>query len=322
MTAAAARGIALFLGAFSLVNVAGDALAPGFDATLWWLDLRALPALAARALLALGALALLAFGLRPVASPWRRRATVALVAAHLAAALANAAGYYALVLRSGVHRGFPVPLSLLVAAALALVAREAWRAAPSPPGRVALALAACAVAFPLAQMVCYGKTDYRRRADAAVVFGARAYADGRPSPVLSDRVRTGCDLYRAGLVRALVFSGGPGDGAVDEPEAMRRLARRLGVPDGAILRDPAGRNTEATVANTLPLFRRHGFARVLAVSHFYHLPRVKMAYARRGLDVYTVPAREHHVVGRMPLFMAREVAALWAYYARPPRRGG
>ncbi len=57
--------------------------------------------------------------------------------------------------------------------------------------------------------------------------------------------------------------------------------------------------------------------RVLAVSHAYHLPRVKLAYRRQGWDVYTVPARETRTLRQMPFLTVREVAALWAYYFRP-----
>ncbi len=38
----AARGLALFLGGFGLLNVVGDFWHPGFDANVWWLDLRRL----------------------------------------------------------------------------------------------------------------------------------------------------------------------------------------------------------------------------------------------------------------------------------------
>jgi uncharacterized SAM-binding protein YcdF (DUF218 family) len=58
-------------------------------------------------------------------------------------------------------------------------------------------------------------------------------------------------------------------------------------------------------------------SRVLVVSHFYHLPRLKLAYQRAGIEVYTVPARESYLLRQMPYNMAREVAALWVYYARP-----
>ena len=53
-----------------------------------------------------------------------------------------------------------------------------------------------------------------------------------------------------------------------------------------------------------------------AVSHFYHLPRIKMAYQRAGIEVYTVPARETRTLLKLPQFVAREVAAFWFYYAR------
>src|SRR5206468_3041201 len=116
----------------------------------------------------------------------------------------------------------------------------------------------CLLVFPLAQIIFFGHTDYRRRADAIVVFGARAYASGKPSPLLADRVRTACELYHEGYAATLVFSGGPGDGQVDEPHAMQRLAESLGVPESAILLDPDGLNTDATVRNTCDRFAGAG----------------------------------------------------------------
>ena len=54
--------------------------------------------------------------------------------------------------------------------------------------------------------------------------------------------------------------------------------------------------------------------RVLAVSHFYHLPRVKLESQRLGMEVLTVPAKESYTISKMPVLVAREVAALWKYY--------
>jgi hypothetical protein len=53
------------------------------------------------------------------------------------------------------------------------------------------------------------------------------------------------------------------------------------------------------------------------VSHFYHLPRIKLAYQRAGMEVRTVPARETYILAQIPYSMAREVVALWVYYLRP-----
>lgn len=175
---------------------------------------------------------------------------------------------------------------------------------------------ALALVFPVAQMVCFGLTDYTRPADVAVVFGARAYASGALSNALEHRVHTACDLYRRGLVRKLVMSGGPGDGPVHETAAMQREAVRLGVPAADILLDPAGVNTRETVRHTIPMFRALGATRVLAVSHFYHLPRVKMTYQAAGVEVATVPAVQQRPLRQMPWLMLREIGGLWIYYLR------
>src|SRR6266404_9157305 len=37
------RGLALFLGGFALLNVLGEFRFTGFDANLWWIDLRSFP---------------------------------------------------------------------------------------------------------------------------------------------------------------------------------------------------------------------------------------------------------------------------------------
>jgi uncharacterized SAM-binding protein YcdF (DUF218 family) len=134
---------------------------------------------------------------------------------------------------------------------------------------------------------------------------------------LADRVRTGVELYQQGLASRLIFSGGPGDGAVSEPRAMREIALAAGVPAGAIQLDEAGINTDATVANTVPMLADIGAKRVLVVSHAYHLPRVKLAYQRAGCEVLTVPARQSRHLRNEPLYICREVVAIWAYYLRP-----
>ena len=169
---------------------------------------------------------------------------------------------YVFLARGVVRPGIPIPLSFFVSAALAVILVAAW-GRPLPMRKtgglyqiVALALA-CLVCFSVAQMFLFGMTDYRRPADVAVVLGARVYADGRLSDALADRVRTACQLYRDGQVRHLVFSGGPGDGAIHETEAIKRMATSLGAKAEDIWLDRAGVNTQATVKNT-QVFSRSG----------------------------------------------------------------
>ncbi len=316
-----ARGVALFLGAFTLLNLAGSLRVPGFDLNLWWVDLRALPVWLADGFLGCAGFLLLWFAVRPPLGGARRLGTAACLALLLIAALGNSVTYYQLVRSGVIGPALPVPLSLGVAAGLALLLRVLLR--NREPGRGRELTSAVAVAglmalvFPLLQMVFFGKTDYRRPADVVVVMGARVYADGRLSDALQDRVRTACELYRQGLVTRLIMSGGPGDGAMHEAEAMGRAAVRLGVKSDDIVLDRSGLNTEHTVKNTCTMLRAMGPSRVLVVSHGYHLPRIKLAYQRAGIEVYTVPARETYFLRQLPFNMAREVAAIWVYYFRP-----
>lgn len=317
-----ARGLALFFGCFGLVNLAGNVFHPGFDANLWWIDLRSFPHSLAATLLITASVAFLAFGIFPPRSEWRRWVTAGLVGALIAVAGANSMTFYRLLLRGDIATHVPVPLSALLTAGFAVILFSLARPQPQEPRwkRMVPTLAVglvCVLSFPLAQMLCFGKTDYQRRADVAVVLGARVYADGRPSDALADRVRTACRLYQDGLTRKLLFSGGPGDGEIKEAESMRRMAVELGVRNEDIILDNTGVNTRATVKNSLPVLKGLHASRVLVVSHFYHLPRIKLAYQREDVEVYTVPAKESYLLRQMPFNMAREVAALWVYYLRP-----
>lgn len=316
INAAVARGLALFLGAFALANLAAKSLT-GFDANLWWVDLRAVPSVIADGLTLVLAGLLVGFGVRPATDGWRRVATALGAGLFAGIAIINSVVFWMLLVRGDIRSAMPVPATAGFAVALAFIAWVAWRKAAVPAqGRwlTGLVAASCALLFPVVQVFCFGKTDYRRPADVAVVFGARVYADGRLSDAVGDRVRTAAQLHRQGLVREILMSGGPGDGAVHETTAMRDLAVRLGVPADAITLDPDGMSTAATVRNTLPRLARQ---RVLVVSEFYHLPRIKLAYARAGREVYTVPAQPRHWLRAWPLrSVVREVPAFWVYYLR------
>ena len=323
---AVSRSVALFFGTFSLLNLLAEFRAPGLDANIWWIDLRPCPAPLARGGLALVGMLLVAFAVRPRLHPLLRRTTIVLVLLLFGIALWNSMVYYTLIRQGTIRSGAALPFSLHVAACLAvivagLVSKSSHSSHPQRDlfiGSVAMVI--CLVGFPLAQMYCFGRTDYHRKADVIVVFGCKAYASGRPSLTLADRVETGCRLYLDGLAPKMVFSGGPGDGDVHETEAMRRLALQLGVADADIILDRDGLSTQATVANTTALFAQRGWSRVLAVSHFYHLPRIKLCYGQADLDVYTVPADENNLP-HLAFLLTREVVALWVYYLHPLAAG-
>ncbi len=325
MSFAVPRGIALFLGLFSLLNIVGELRAPGFDANLWWINLPGNWRLMECGLLVWSSVCLLWFAGHRRLSRLQQILFTTTLGLLLAASMWNMAGYYRLLASGVIQSSYPMSFSAWVAVCLSVIIGGLWWPSFAPdekhsrihyPVMISLCVA-CGLMFPVAQMICFGMTDYRRPADVIVVFGAKVHANGALSSVLEERVRTGCELYRSGLARRVLFSGGPGVGGVHETEAMRHRALELGVAPDDITLDRDGLDTESTAINTLHLGQTRGWKRVLAVSQFFHLPRIKLAFHRHGSEVYTVPAVRLYQLRYLPYFMLREVAAWWLYYVRP-----
>ncbi len=323
----ATRGGALVLGGFALIGLIGELRGRTADVSLWWIDLRDLSDPVRIALLGVFAVLLLAWAARPAAGPWRCRATALLCGLLGVFAARDVVRFYIASSGGLVHADVPLPLSLFVALGLAGLALAVLRSPDREEGRsvrsvlaIGAAIVGWGIAFPLAQMWFFGTTDYSRPADAAVVFGARVYPSGSPSPLLADRIRTGVELYRSGLVTTLVMSGGDGADGFNEARVMRDEAIRLGVASSAIVLDDAGDTTEATVADTVALLTaRNGGrlpARIIAVSQAYHLPRIQLSFATAGIDALTVPAADPVPIGEMPILVVREVPAFWIYFLR------
>jgi vancomycin permeability regulator SanA len=169
--------------------------------------------------------------------------------------------------------------------------------------------------FPVAQIYTFGTTDYARKADVMVVLGAAVRSDGEPSLALKSRLDHAIELYDAGFAPKIIMSGGIDAGGRNEPRAMRAYAVRKGVPADAILLDDKGKDTDNTVAHTIPLIEELGAKTILADSHFYHLPRIKMAYRAQRVNVLTTPC-DPHPLDKLPVAVAREIPAFWLYWLR------
>lgn len=301
---------------FSLVNMAIDAVFFGARGAWLWVGLHGCPHHLAAAWLGAFGVGVLAWSRLPGGAAITVRVLVASAAVLCAVDVAR---FYALLVGDDIVTGWPLPISLIAALALGY---WAWRPPergrpfrwPAAFGALALdALVAAVCLFVLC--LTFGQTDYRRPADAIVVFGAAVRGDGSPSLSLHDRTRTACLLYRDGAAPYLVFSGGQGEGVpVSEPEAMRALAHSMGVPDAAIVLDDAGLNTLATVRNAAAMARDRGWSSLLMVSHDFHLARIKMFTRRAGLRAFTVPAEETRRLGRKPYLYCREMAAIATYF--------
>ena len=128
-----------------------------------------------------------------------------------------------------------------------------------------------------------------RRADAILVLGAAQY-NGRPSPVFRARIDHGLDLYRRGLARRVIFTGGVGKGdTLSEAEVARRYALAQGVPDSVVLVERRGETSAQSVVAAASLMHAHQLASALIVSDSYHMLRLELLARRAGIYTRRAP---------------------------------
>ncbi len=136
----------------------------------------------------------------------------------------------------------------------------------------------------------FGHLDQAQKADAIIIFGARVYRGGVPSPILRSRTHHAFDLWKQGLAPLIVCTGAIGDYAPAESVVESQLLRGWGVPEKAILRDEASTSTLENARNAAELLPEK--AVVIAVSDPYHLWRARRDCRKFGLKAFPSPALE------------------------------
>ncbi len=143
----------------------------------------------------------------------------------------------------------------------------------------------------VAAVLLAGNVDAARPADAIVVLGAAQYA-GRPSPVLEARLDHAVALYRRKIAKTLIFTGGRKSGDISsEAATSARYARRMGVPQSAIVMEDASRSTTEQMHAVVRIAKARKFDSVVLVSDRFHMLRLLLTAHRLGLTAHGSPTR-------------------------------
>lgn len=138
-------------------------------------------------------------------------------------------------------------------------------------------------------IISFSGRDETRPADAAIVLGASVY-DNSPSPVFRERINHAIDLYNDGYVKAIIMTGGVGDGNIrSEADIAREYAEKKGVPAGAIYEEELSRVTLQNLENAKQIMVEHHMDTALVVSDPLHMKRA-MTYAYDlNMEAYSSP---------------------------------
>lgn len=166
-------------------------------------------------------------------------------------------------------------------------------------------------------IVADGLIDDIEQADAAIVLGSKVMPDGRPSARLQARLDRAADLYRAGIVRVVIVSGGTGVEGFSEGRVMASALEGAGLPAEAIIVDEAGNTTRATAENGARIMKARGLVSALVVTQYFHVTRSRLALEQAGISpVHSAHADFFEL--RDLYSIPREAIALPAYWFSRP----
>jgi uncharacterized SAM-binding protein YcdF (DUF218 family) len=170
-----------------------------------------------------------------------------------------------------------------------------------------LALLLAYLVFNFAQVWWASRQESNASASAIVVMGAAQW-DGRPSPVLKDRLDHAAALFRAGRAHEIIVTGGkqPGDRVTQGVTGYDYLTS-VGIPAADVKLENQGTDSYQELSAAANIMRQEQLPlTVLLVSDPYHSLRISQIASELGLSPHVSPDG----VSSTFYSLARETAAV------------
>ena len=157
-------------------------------------------------------------------------------------------------------------------------------------------------------------SDDRTPTDAILVLGAAQF-DGRPSPVLRNRLDQAITLYQEQVAKRIVTVGGsqPGD-RYTEATAGRMYLRDHGIPSSAIKAIRKGDDTFNSVAAVAVWAQANGIGSFTVVTDPCHSARAAAMVKSYGFAVHTAPPHTGPGSDITWRYVLRETGGLLRYW--------
>lgn len=179
--------------------------------------------------------------------------------------------------------------------------------------RAALALLVLTAAL-LAWVSVAGAIPSDRNADCIVIFGSAVRPNRTPSDALRYRLEAGLRLFQQGRAPRIIVTGG-GQGDYLEADVMAEWLVNHGVPESAIVQEPASATTRENGINTARIMRENGWRTALVCTQWFHVARARVTLSQEGIETLAAPCGGS-TLRREPRFVAKELAALPIYALR------
>lgn len=157
---------------------------------------------------------------------------------------------------------------------------------------ITLAIGLFSIVF---MMVYFHKDDQKqieeqgKRVDAGIILGAAVWGGNRPSPILRERINKGSELYKNGVIKNIVLTGGGAPGEMTEAEVSKNELIKRGIDEKYIFIENQSNSTleQITYIND-NFYKKAGWDNVILISDNFHLFRAKQICRFFKMNAYTV----------------------------------
>ena len=148
-----------------------------------------------------------------------------------------------------------------------------------------------------------------------MVLGGGIDNQGRPRPVLTQRLNASIELYRQGIISKILVTGDNRTESYNEPVAMFNYLVENGIPAEVITQDFAGTSTYESCERARKVFN---VSQMVAITQAGHLDRAIFLCRSFGIETYGYSAQPAGVSPRIGQivreFIANSKAVLNVYF--------
>lgn len=143
-------------------------------------------------------------------------------------------------------------------------------------------------------LILEGNKRYKKESKYIFILGAKLYGD-RPSPILSERLKTGLKYLKKYKNTKVIVTGGKGhDEIISEAKAMKQYLIKNGIKDSRIILEDKSINTFQNIKFGLDKIRKSDNSNnteILIVTSKFHIFRSKLIARKLGVKAYGLPAK-------------------------------
>ncbi|MDP4132974.1 MAG: YdcF family protein [Bacillota bacterium] len=133
--------------------------------------------------------------------------------------------------------------------------------------------------------ILYGKIKYNdgRKCDCIIILSYHVPVDGKPSPILIERINKGIELYRLNIAQKIICAGGAVRNANIESEVMFKELLKNGIPKENIICEKESKGTWGNIKHSKEIMKNNGFKTAVIVSSPWHLRRASIYATEMGI---------------------------------------